>query len=706
MSTRLPFTRAFKFSELQRQCALEEEEDLRRRCVLEMIWPTPVEAKPVAKNQPLHEYLDRCANNCRAEVFALLSNAIQPNRYSWRQHAFPERYCIQYVTQGSKVTVTSLRPVDVPEGHVELLPMTLVLLDHHIGIVLNDSLSIELGVQIRDPHWRPPPKAGRYAEPKDEPVLWIIGYAGSYVKDLCAALKLKAGNCPRECLEFAQEVSAPEGRLYAAYPPAEPLRTEEMPCNQVQELAIQALHCTVEGIQGPPGTGKSTTIFHIVRSRLPEGHVAIVTCVQNKAVDAIAEKLAKSIEHLPFIAVGSVDRIGDTSALYTLDAQVLRHPEVVSRVAESQRRSAILSLFIKRKNSLLDLLEGDDMKKHSKAAWDKLWKAYILRGRCNDEGDSIENDISIATSQSDESKSELRRVQHAVSLRIAESAKAVLCTIDVASGLLADDVLEAVVGPKPKIAIVDEAGTVPEYKVPLLATLGCRAIVCIGDQNQLRPFTHVTNDVEMDGFFHRLAKQMAFPMLTHQYRMHPTICGFVSATFYDGKLITPPEIAQAREGMGIVWEECTGPECSMGKTGLLNETEAERAFARFQQLAESSSGSVMLCTFYKRQHKLLLEMAKNSGLMMEVQDKRKRKKMVTRNPLARITTVDAAQGSEADVVILSCVRSNAQRKIGFLSNPNRMCVATSRARETLYVFGNSRTLTSDPLWRSLHSAAA
>ena len=58
------------------------------------------------------------------------------------------------------------------------------------------------------------------------------------------------------------------------------------------------------------------------------------------------------------------------------------------------------------------------------------------------------------------------------------------------------------------------------------------------------------------------------------------------------------------------------------------------------------------------------------------------------------------------MVILSCVRSNARRAIGFLSNKHRMCVAISRARERLIIVGNASTLGSDKLWAKLHSLAS
>ena len=57
-----------------------------------------------------------------------------------------------------------------------------------------------------------------------------------------------------------------------------------------------------------------------------------------------------------------------------------------------------------------------------------------------------------------------------------------------------------------------------------------------------------------------------------------------------------------------------------------------------------------------------------------------------------MTTVDAMQGREADVVILSCVRSGEAKTLGFLTCINRLNVAISRAREVLYIVGHRDAL--------------
>ncbi|EKX50131.1 hypothetical protein GUITHDRAFT_67102 [Guillardia theta CCMP2712] len=92
----------------------------------------------------------------------------------------------------------------------------------------------------------------------------------------------------------------------------------------------------------------------------------------------------------------------------------------------------------------------------------------------------------------------------------------------------------------------------------------------------------------------------------------------------------------------------------------------------------------MIITFYKEQFSRLLNVAEMTGLY------NKSTKCFVDN--FRIVTVDSAQGSEADTVILSCVRCNFSQSVGFIKSPNRLCVAISRARERLVILGSSSTM--------------
>ena len=64
-------------------------------------------------------------------------------------------------------------------------------------------------------------------------------------------------------------------------------------------------------------------------------------------------------------------------------------------------------------------------------------------------------------------------------------------------------------------------------------------------------------------------------------------------------------------------------------------------------------------------------------------------------PELEIKSVDGFQGREKEVVILSLVRSNQERKLGFLVERRRLNVAVTRARKQLIMVCDSETVTSD-----------
>ena len=220
-----------------------------------------------------------------------------------------------------------------------------------------------------------------------------------------------------------------------------------------------------------------------------------------------------------------------------------------------------------------------------------------------------------------------------------------------------------------------------------------------------------------DGFFQRTVKALGeshVPMLKEQYRMHPAICELVSNQFYKGELVTGDHVKAMRLRVaagGITWLDYPDTQAeSTDRLRMCNMVEVDLLGAFMcDELPDllSQGKSVAVITFYKQQFIELMKMGEKCRTVKTRAEMKKTGESGSRftHPNFRIVTVDAAQGSEADVILLSCVRCNRRRNIGFIKDKNRLCVALSRARERLIVVGSRTTLAADPVWRAVMAGA-
>lgn len=193
--------------------------------------------------------------------------------------------------------------------------------------------------------------------------------------------------------------------------------------------------------------------------------------------------------------------------------------------------------------------------------------------------------------------------------------------------------------------------------------------------------------------------------LREQSRMHPTICEAVSDTFYDGDLV-PSDRVKARRG--TIRSEGGFPSSPIvvldlprlgtsgvrsfekrSKKDLWNPSEAAALLdalsgVRPATVPDDKLPSLVVLATYTGQVKLL---ERHVNPMVDVEG-RLGGFVSPRGDGRFVYTSDSFQGGEADVVLASLVRNNVmvgKPALGFLSNPQRLNVLMSRARQKLVV---------------------
>lgn len=78
-----------------------------------------------------------------------------------------------------------------------------------------------------------------------------------------------------------------------------------------------------------------------------------------------------------------------------------------------------------------------------------------------------------------------------------------------------------------------------------------------------------------------------------------------------------------------------------------------------------------------------------------------RRSFASKSIKVEVSTVDGFQGREKEVIILSLVRSNQDRELGFVTDFKRLNVAVTRARRLLIIIADSETMEKDELITSL-----
>lgn len=289
-------------------------------------------------------------------------------------------------------------------------------------------------------------------------------------------------------------------------------------------------------------------------------------------------------------------------------------------------------------------------------------------------------------------KEEKKRQRAAVD-RCLEQSQVVACTL---SGAAAFQVSKL---PLFDVVVIDEAAqsTEPACWSALLRGKRC---VLGGDHLQLPP-TIISNKAAKRGLsvtlferLHALHGSQIGQMLVTQYRMNEKIMAWSSKEMYDGKLLAADEVADATLDHLPVLLFIDTAGCDMEEQreedgeSLRNPGEAEVIMKYVSRLASSGVplASIGVITPYSAQVNLLRSLRN---------DEEDRWGFGAAARELEVSTVDGFQGREKEVVVISMVRSGANRQVGFLSENRRMNVAITRAKKHVVLVGDSETISSD-----------
>ncbi|EFY85817.1 NF-X1 finger and helicase domain protein, putative [Metarhizium acridum CQMa 102] len=298
-----------------------------------------------------------------------------------------------------------------------------------------------------------------------------------------------------------------------------------------------------------------------------------------------------------------------------------------------------------------------------------------------------------------------------------------------------------------KVLLCEEAGEVLEAHILTALLPSLEHAILIGDHLQLRPQINnyelqstnpcgVQYSLDMSLFErlvippHATDPRFPFSSLETQRRMHPSISALIRPTLYpdlndsEGVHMYPQVVGLKKR---LFWMHHEQLEAGASvhdplNTSHSNDFEVEMTTALVSHLVrqgEYQQGQIAVLTPYLDQlHRLRHRMALIFEISLNERDQDELAALEVDTDLSskpgppnaskssllktiRIATVDNFQGEEAEIIVVSLVRSNTQNRCGFLSTPNRINVLLSRAKHGMYIIGNSNTYRSVPMWNDV-----
>ncbi|BFG15998.1 hypothetical protein CerSpe_022720 [Prunus speciosa] len=260
------------------------------------------------------------------------------------------------------------------------------------------------------------------------------------------------------------------------------------------------------------------------------------------------------------------------------------------------------------------------------------------------------------------------------------------------------------------IVVIDEAAQLKECESTIPLQLpGVKHAVLVGDECQL-PATVNSNVSVEAGFSRSLFERLSSMghskhLLNMQYRMHPSISLFPNSNFYNNQILDAPNVKKRSHEKHYLPGSMFGPFSFINVIGGREEKDEDGRSRK--NMVEVAIILKLLRKLYKewivsKQKLSIGVVSPYAAQVVAVQDKLRQRYDKIDGFTVKVKTVDGFQGGEDDIIIVSTVRSTIHQSIDFISKPQRVNVALTRARHCLWILGNERTLSDrESVWKAL-----
>lgn len=451
-------------------------------------------------------------------------------------------------------------------------------------------------------------------------------------------------------------------------------------------------------IHGPFGTGKTRTLVELIQQEVRQSNKVLVTAESNSAVDNILDRLSQN-KKLKITRLGHPQRVSKENIAYSLayksenhqlTCKINKNYKRIEQISETRDRFTKPTPQYRRGFSDSDILYNASKGKGG-------------RGISSSKMESMANWL-LENEKISEIHYKIKKLENKIVKDIINSSDIILSTNSTAA-------IEEIVRTKFNVVIVDEASqaTIPSILIPLSKA---RRFILAGDHEQLPP-TIISKKAHFleKTLFEELIKK--YPnkssLLNVQYRMNSFLMKFPNLEFYNGNLKSDSSVDNINLDEIIDLEELSRLKESDVEKQLHNnlkpllfidtsnlKNNEEKHLKDSKSIINQSEADIAtsIAKFYLGTG----INPKDIGIISPYADQ---VNLIQDKIPIEVKSVDGFQGREKEIIIISTVRSNKNKDIGFLKDLRRLNVAITRAKRKLIVIGNKNTLKGNSTYSKL-----